>query len=115
MMASLLYLGAGSGLAVVHLTRATLRLPATEAPLRRSDLPWLALVILAGGLGGPLLLMFGLARSDAASASLLWFCAIGFGAQRLAPLFRRRAVWRCVDLLTGCMMLIIAAGLIRGG
>jgi drug/metabolite transporter (DMT)-like permease len=39
--------------------------------LRRSDLPWLVAVIVAGGLLGPLLLMRGLASSDAASASLL--------------------------------------------
>ena len=71
MMAGLLYLGAGIGLAVVHFSRAVLQIPASEAPLRRSDLPWLGLVILAGGVGGPLLLMFGLARTDATSASLL--------------------------------------------
>lgn len=71
MMAGLLYLGAGIGLAAIHISRAALRLPAVEAPLRRSDLPWLALVVLAGGIGGPLLLMFGLSRTDAASASLL--------------------------------------------
>lgn len=71
MMAGLLYLGAGAGLAVVHLLRAVLLLPAIEAPLRRADMPWLALVILTGGVLGPLLLMFGLARTDAATASLL--------------------------------------------
>ena len=71
MMAGLLYLGAGAGLAAVHLSRAALRLPAVEAPLRRTDVPWLALAILAGGVLGPLLLMFGLARTDGASASLL--------------------------------------------
>jgi drug/metabolite transporter (DMT)-like permease len=71
MMAGLLYLGAGCGLALVHLSRGALRLPIVEAPLRRADLPWLALVIAAGGILAPLLLMFGLAHSDAASASLL--------------------------------------------
>ncbi|MFG1421332.1 DMT family transporter [Roseixanthobacter liquoris] len=71
MMAGLLYLGAGAGLAAAHLFRVALRLPAVEAPLRRADMPWLALVILAGGVLGPLLLMFGLARTDATSASLL--------------------------------------------
>ena len=70
-MAGLLYLGAGVGLAAVHLSRGVLRLPAIEAPLRRSDLPWLALVIASGGIAGPLLLMFGLMRTDAAGASLL--------------------------------------------
>jgi len=34
-------------------------------------MPWLAAVILAGGVLGPLLLMFGLARTSAASGSLL--------------------------------------------
>ena len=71
LMAGLLYLGAGTGLAAVHLSRTLLRLPIVEAPLRRSDVPWLALVILSGGVLGPLLLMLGLARTDAASASLL--------------------------------------------
>jgi drug/metabolite transporter (DMT)-like permease len=71
LLAGLLYLGAGFGLAVVHGARGVLRLGMVEAPLRRTDLPWLALVILAGGMLGPLLLMLGLARSDAASVSLL--------------------------------------------
>jgi drug/metabolite transporter (DMT)-like permease len=70
LMAGLLYLGAGLGLAVVHVSRGILRLP-IEAPLRRPDVPWLAAVILFGGVLGPLLLMLGLARSDATAASLL--------------------------------------------
>ncbi|WP_220092269.1 DMT family transporter, partial [Aerococcus loyolae] len=61
-MAGLLYLGAGLGLAMVHLSRA---------PLRSADVPWLALVILTGGVLGPLFLMFGLSRTDAAATSLL--------------------------------------------
>jgi drug/metabolite transporter (DMT)-like permease len=71
MLAGLLYLGAGLGLGLLHLARAALRLPAAEAPLRRGDLPWLGLVILFGGMLGPLLLLLGLVRSDAAAASLL--------------------------------------------
>jgi drug/metabolite transporter (DMT)-like permease len=71
LMAGVLYISAGLGLGVVHLSRAALRLPTADAPLRRSDLPWLGLVILAGGIGGPLLLMFGLSMTSAASASLL--------------------------------------------
>ncbi len=70
-MAGLLYLGAGLGLAVTHFSRKALRVPAIEAPLRRGDLPWLAAVIVAGGIVGPVFLMFGLARTDAAGASLL--------------------------------------------
>ena len=71
LMAGLLYLGSGIGLAAVHLSRGALKLPAVEAPLRRGDLPWLALVVVVGGILGPLLLMFGLARTDAAGTSLL--------------------------------------------
>src|SRR3954449_11366391 len=71
LMAGLLYLGAGLGLSVIHLSRSALRLPSVEAPLRGGDMPWLALVILSGGVLGPLLLMFGLNGTDAAAASLL--------------------------------------------
>ena len=71
LMAGLLYLGAGVGLALVHVGRQVLRMPAVEAPVQRADLPWLALVILFGGVLGPLLLMLGLARTGAATASLL--------------------------------------------
>ena len=70
-LAGLLYLGAGSGLLAVRLARAGAGAAVTEAPLRRADLPWLAAVIAAGGVLGPLLLMLGLSRTSAASASLL--------------------------------------------
>ena len=71
LLAGLFYLGAGIGLAAVHGGRAAVGLPAPEAPLRRPDLPWLAAVILFGGFAGPLLLMLGLARTSAATGSLL--------------------------------------------
>ncbi|MBI1182317.1 MAG: EamA family transporter [Alphaproteobacteria bacterium] len=70
-LAGVLYLGAGIGLAGVHVFRGALRIPDVEAPIRRTDVPWLALVILTGGLLGPLLLMLGLARTTASGASLL--------------------------------------------
>lgn len=71
MLAGLLYLGAGIGLGVVHLLRQAIGLGRAEAPLARADLGWLALVILFGGVMGPLLLLFGLRTADAAGASLL--------------------------------------------
>jgi drug/metabolite transporter (DMT)-like permease len=61
----------GLGLGLVHLVRGLLGVPALEAPLRRGDLPWLGLVVLAGGVIGPVLLMAGLARTPASSAALL--------------------------------------------
>jgi drug/metabolite transporter (DMT)-like permease len=55
----------------VHGSRAALGIPAPEAPLRRHDLPWLAAVVLFGGLAGPTLLILGLSHTSAASGSLL--------------------------------------------
>jgi drug/metabolite transporter (DMT)-like permease len=71
LLAGLLYLGSGIGLAVVHLGRRLLDIDPAEAPLRRDDLPWLAAVILSGGMIGPLLLMVGLSVTPASSAALL--------------------------------------------
>lgn len=71
LLAGLLYLGSGVGLAVMHFTLRLFRMSASEAPLRRNDLGWLTLIILAGGVAGPLLLMLGLAHTPASSAALL--------------------------------------------
>jgi len=71
MLAGIMYLGAGFGLAFVHGGRALFGIAAPEAPLRGSDLPWLAAIVVSGGVAGPLLLMLGLARTSAASGSLL--------------------------------------------
>ena len=66
MLAALLYLGAGLGLAVYRL--------ATRAPrvsLARSDLRWFAGAVLAGGVVAPVLLMLGISQMPATGASLL--------------------------------------------
>ena len=65
LLAGLLYLGAGIGLA------AWLALRRGFQPIARSDLPWLGAAVITGGIAGPALLMFGLARTDGATASLL--------------------------------------------
>ena len=71
LLAGILYLGAGIGLAIVHLGRGLIGLESPEAPLRRGDIPWLAAVVLIGGVLGPVMLMFGLSMTSAASGSLL--------------------------------------------
>jgi drug/metabolite transporter (DMT)-like permease len=71
LLAGLLYLGSGLGLGIVRISQRAFGNAPAEAPLRRSDLPWLALVVLSGGAAGPALLMLGLATTPAASASLL--------------------------------------------
>ncbi len=118
MMAGLLYLGAGLGLAVVHASRAALRIPAIEAPLRRSDMPWLALVILTGGIGGPLLLMFGLARTDAATASLLLnlegLATMGFAWVAFRENVDRRLLVGALAILAGAVVLSWQGGAALG-
>ena len=66
MLAGLLYLGSGIGLTIIR--AITTR---SEAALQQKDLPWLAGAILSGGVIGPVLLMLGLSRTPAATASLL--------------------------------------------
>lgn len=66
MLAALFYLGSGVGLALWRLaTRAS------PVRLARSEIGWLAGAILAGGVIGPVLLMFGLTGMPASGASLL--------------------------------------------
>ena len=72
-LAGLLYFGAGLGVAILRRIARTWITPASaaETPLSSTDIPWLAGAIVAGGIVGPVLLMAGLARTDAATASLL--------------------------------------------
>jgi drug/metabolite transporter (DMT)-like permease len=72
LMAGLLYLGCGVGLAAYAFLRSCSKEPGPrEAALTRKDWPWLAGAIATGGVIGPVLLMWGLAITPASSASLL--------------------------------------------
>jgi drug/metabolite transporter (DMT)-like permease len=65
-LAATLYLGSGIGLLAWIVARR-----GEAARFASGDWPWVAATILAGGIVGPVLLMYGLVLSDAASASLL--------------------------------------------
>ncbi len=71
-LAAFLYLGSGSG-AFLMLLFQSLRSGGrtVEAHLSRGDLPWLGWALLAGGIGAPILLLLGLERTPASTASLL--------------------------------------------
>jgi drug/metabolite transporter (DMT)-like permease len=71
LLAGLLYLGSGIGLGLLALGRRALGVQNAEASVARSDLAWLALVVLSGGVVGPVLLMVGLTTTAASSAALL--------------------------------------------
>jgi drug/metabolite transporter (DMT)-like permease len=72
-LAGLLYCGAGLGVSILRRLAPTImgEPSAPQAALNRNDVPWLAAAIAAGGVVGPLLLMWGLSRTDASAASLL--------------------------------------------
>jgi len=70
-LAGLFYCGAGIGIVIMRSLTAPLAAHAVEAPLGHRDIPWLAGAVVFGGILGPILLMFGLARTDATAASLL--------------------------------------------
>lgn len=109
-LAGLLYCGAGLGAALLR--RAIAVAPVDrmrQAHLKRPDVPWLAGAIAAGGIAGPLLLMAGLARTEAAAASLMltlegvatalmaWFV--------FAENFDRRIAIGMICLVAGSMVL----------
>src|SRR4051812_4948819 len=71
LLAALLYLGSGVGLAVVLSLREVFGIAPAEASLRRADVPWLIAIVASGGIAGPVLLMLGLTQTQAASAALL--------------------------------------------
>src|SRR5574338_650125 len=70
LLAGLLYLGSGVGLGLWRLGHSLRGHSASEAPLARRDLGWLAGAILLGGVIGPVLLTYGLAAGTAVQSSL---------------------------------------------
>ncbi len=70
MLAGLLYCGAGLGVGALRLLRKK-NIGTPDVALVRRDIPWLVAAICVGGIVGPLLLLIGLAQTQAATASLL--------------------------------------------
>jgi L-lysine exporter family protein LysE/ArgO len=74
---------------------------------------WLDTVVLVGALSAQqpdgLRHVFG---AGAASASLVWFAALGYGARLLAPLFERPLAWRLLDGGIAAVMWGLAATLV---
>ena len=110
-LAGLFYCGAGVGVALIRrFVRPMLSHPGIgEMALRHGDLPWLTGAIIAGGVIGPVLLLVGLSRTDAATASLL-LTLEGVATALMAWFlfhenFDRRIVLGMACLLTGVVIL----------
>jgi drug/metabolite transporter (DMT)-like permease len=71
LLAGFLYLGSGIGLLLFRMIRRSISGREAEAKLSRTDIPWLAAAILSGGVAAPVILLFSLRNTPAATASLL--------------------------------------------
>lgn len=103
LLAGLLYAGSGIGLWSARIVRDR---GVKGATLSREEWPWLAGAIVAGGVFGPALLMYGLTRTSAAAASLLLNLEAVLTALLAWIVFRENADRRIV---LG-MALIVAGG-----
>lgn len=108
LLAGLLYLGSGIGLGVVRLLRDRAWRP---PPLARGEWLWLLGAIGFGGVLGPLLLMLGLARTSAASASLLLNLEAVLTALLAWVVFRENTNRR---VMLGMALIVTGAALLTG-
>jgi len=109
LLAGLLYLGSGIGLALATAAGRSLGVVRPEAPLRARDLPWLGAIVLFGGILGPALLMSGLTLTPASSGALL------LNTEGLATMARAWLVFReNVDrrIFLGAMAILAGAVLL---
>lgn len=105
LLAGLLYLGSGIGLALVRVIRDGGWKP---SGLRRQEWPWLLGAIAFGGILGPVALMFGLTVTSGSTASLLLNLEAVFTALLAWVVFKENADQRVV---LG-MLSIIAGGVV---
>lgn len=111
-LAGFLYLGAGLGaLLLLGVQRLVARRSGVtvEAGLKRPDWPWLAGAVVAGGFAAPIVLLFGLRATPAATASLLLNFE-GVATAVIAALAFRESiggrVWGAIGLITAASILL---------
>lgn len=112
LLAGLLYLGSGIGLGLVRVARdCRWRTP----PMTKAEWLWLLLAIGFGGVLGPLALMLGLARTAAATASLLLNLEAALTALLAWIVFRestdRRIVLGMLLIVAGAVLLALPGSL----
>jgi drug/metabolite transporter (DMT)-like permease len=109
LLAGLLYLGAGFSLSLLWILSSASGRGKREAHLEKRDIPWLLGAIVSGGIVGPILLLLGLARTPAATASLLLNFEVAATGVLAFALFReavgRRTWWAMAAVTVGGVML----------
>jgi len=114
LLAGLLYLGAAVALWTVRLVRGA----SSEARLERSDLPRLFVVVVSGGIVGPVLMLYGLSRLSALASSLLLnleapltiLIAVAFFGEHVG----RRVAIAALLIFAGAITLRIEGDSVRG-
>jgi len=118
-LAAFLYLGSGIGLLGVKLfQRINQQGLNGEAQIRKSDYLWLAGAIIAGGIAAPIILLFSLRNTPAATASLL-LCFEGVATTLIAffafkESISRRAWWAIMLITLASIFLSINLNAERG-
>jgi drug/metabolite transporter (DMT)-like permease len=101
-LAAFLYLGSGTGIALVKLTQR-MRSKEVEAGIKPPDIKWLAGAIISGGILAPIVLMVSLQNTPASTASLLLNFE-GVGTTLIALLFFKEAIgrraWTAIIVIT---------------
>ena len=92
LMAAFLYLGSGTGIALIKLYQR-LTSNQNEAGIKRPDVAWLAGAIVSGGILAPILLMISLKNTPASTASLLLNFE-GVGTTLIASFFFQESISR---------------------
>ncbi len=110
LLAALLYLGGGVGLLLVRmLTVFSRRAADTEARINTADMPWLVGALLAGGVASPIILMYSLQSTPAATASLLTNFEAAATALIAAVIFHEamgRRIWIAIACVTAASVLL---------
>ncbi len=110
LLAGLMYLGAGFGLLLLRAARTLYgRATDAEAGINKADAPWLIGALLAGGVGAPIILMFSLRNTPAATATLLLNFE-GIATVLIAAVIFREAIgrriWLAIFCVTGASVLL---------
>jgi drug/metabolite transporter (DMT)-like permease len=113
-LAALLYLGAGSGLSAVLLTRRLVRATTLALPTP-GEWRWVAAAIAFGGIVGPVALMYGLTMTSGGTASLLLNLEAVLTALLAWFLFHenfdRRIALGMLAIVSGAVLLTASSGM----
>ncbi len=111
-LAALLYLGAGAGLLIFGAARRRapwLKELAREPGLKAADIPLMAGVIVAGGIAGPVLMLYGLRHLSAGATALMLNLEVPFTIILAAAFFgedlERREAWGSAIVVVGGLLL----------